>query len=91
MVLYKWNYLKQTSMYDLTEASITIKNSYFSHEAIAVEQIQKQLVNYLDDLVEEINNDPLYFFRDNYQFWRKLDKVALSEEEQQPEQLDNVA
>ena len=78
-------------MYDLTEASITIKNSYFTHEAIAVEQIQKQLVNYLDDLVEEINNDPLYFFRDNYQFWRKLDKVALSEEEQQPEQLDNVA
>lgn len=79
-------------MYDLTKASETIKDSYFTHEAIAVEQIKKQLTNYLDELVEEINNDPLYFFRENHHFWRKLDKVALlSEEQQQPEQLDNVA
>ena len=79
-------------MYDLTEASKTIKDSYFTHEAIAVEQIQKQLVNYLDELVEEINNDPLYFFRDNHQFWRKLDKVAIdSEEEQQSAQLEDAA
>lgn len=79
-------------MYDLTKASETIKDSYFTHDAIAVEQIKKQLTNYLDELVEEINNDPLYFFRDNHQFWRKLDKVALAQEQQQqPEQLDNVA
>ncbi|MDJ0589866.1 MAG: hypothetical protein QNJ72_07700 [Pleurocapsa sp. MO_226.B13] len=76
-------------MYDLNKASETIKDSYFTHESITTEQIKKELTNYLDELVEEINNDPLYFFRDNHQFWRKLDKVALAEEQQQ--QLDNVA
>lgn len=77
-------------MYDLTKASEIIKDSYFTHDAIAVEQIQKQLTDYLDELVEEINNDPLYFFRENHQFWKKLDKVALAQEKQS-EQLNKVA
>lgn len=77
-------------MYNLTKASETIKDSHFTHDLITTEQIQKQLVNYLDELVEEINEDPIYFFRENYQFWRKLDKVALAEQ-QQSEQLEDVA
>ncbi len=76
-------------MYDLNQASEIIKDSYFTHESITTEQIKKKIVNYLDELVEEINNDPLYFFKDNHQFWKKLDKVALLEEQQQ--QLNNVA
>lgn len=73
-------------MYDLNQASEIIKDSYFTHESITTEQIQKEIINYLDELVEEINNDPLYFFRENHQFWRKLDKVALAEEEKQQQQ-----
>lgn len=76
-------------MYDLTKASETIKDSYFTHDSITCEEITKELTNYLDDLVEEINNDPLYFFKDNHHLWKKLDKLALAKEQQQ--QLDNVA
>jgi hypothetical protein len=78
-------------MYNLEQASEKIRDSYFTHESITTEQITKEIVNYLDELVEEINNDPLYFFRDNYQFWRKLDKVALAEEKQQQQQFKTVA
>ncbi len=78
-------------MYNLEQAAETIKDSYFTHDAIAVEQIKKEIVNYLDELVEEINNDPIYFFKDNYQFWKKLDRVALAEEEKQQQQLKTVA
>ena len=63
-------------MYDLNQASEIIKDSHFTHDSITTEQIKKEIINYLDDLVEEINNDPIYFFRENYRFWRKLDKVA---------------
>ena len=63
-----------------------IRNSYFTYEAITIEQITKEIVNYLDELVEEINNDLLYFFKDNHRFLRKLDKVALAESEKQLEQ-----
>lgn len=78
-------------MYDLNQASEIIKDSYFTYESITTEQIQKEIINYLDELVEEINNDPLYFFRENHQFWRKLDKVALAEEEKQQQQQDRIA
>jgi hypothetical protein len=78
-------------MYNFNQASEIIKDSYFTHESITTEQIQKEIVNYLDELVEEINNDPLYFFRENHQFWRKLDKVALAEEEKQQQQQNRVA
>lgn len=76
-------------MYNLEQASEIIKDSHFEDDAITVKQIEKEIVNYLDELVEEINNDPIYFFKDNYQFWKKLDRVALTEEEKQ--QLENVA
>lgn len=81
---------EQMSMYDLTKASEVIKDSHFTHDSITTEQIKKQITNYLDELVEEINNDPIYFFRENYHFWRKLDKVCLQEDEQQ-QQLKDVA
>ena len=75
-------------MHNLQKASEIIKDSYFTHESITIEQIQKELTNCLDELVEEINNDPLYFFKDNHRFWRKLDKLALANEQQQ---IENVA
>ena len=78
-------------MYNLEQASEIIRDSYFTHESITTEQIQKEIVNYLDELVEEINNDPIYFFRDNHQFWKKLDRVALAEEKQQQQQFKTVA
>jgi hypothetical protein len=77
-------------MYNLNKASEIIKDSHFTHDLITAEQIEKEIINYLDELVEEINNDPIYFFRENYHFWRKLDKVALAEQ-QQSEQLEDVA
>jgi hypothetical protein len=70
-------------MYNLKQASEIIKDSHFTHDLITTEQIQKEIINYLDELVEEMNNDPIYFFRENYHFWRKLDKVALAVEQQQ--------
>ncbi len=76
-------------MYNLEQAAEIIKDSYFTHDSINAEQIKKEIINYLDDLVEEINNDPLYFFRENHQFCQKLDKVAKAEEQQQ--QLEDVA
>ena len=33
--------------------------------------------------IEEINNDPEYFFKDNHRFWQKLDKAALEAERKQ--------
>ena len=75
---------------NLEQAAQTIKESYFVNESINVEEINKELTNYLEELVEEINNDPLYFFRENHQFWKKLDKVALNKEKQS-ERLKEVA
>ena len=77
-------------MYELNRAVEIIRDSYFTHESITDEQIEKEIVNYLDELVEEINNDPLYFFKDNYQFWKRLDKVCVKNEEQQ-QQFKTVA
>jgi hypothetical protein len=73
-------------MYELNRAVEIIKDSYFTHESITDEQIKKEIVDYLDELVEEINNDPIYFFKDNYQFWKRLDKVCAKNEEQQQQQ-----
>ena len=79
-------------MYDLNQASEIIKDSYFTHESITIKQIKKELTNYLDELVEEINNDPLYFFKDNHQFWKKLDKACIQQEQKQKkQQQQNVA
>ena len=71
------------------QASEIIKDSYFVHESITTEEIQKELNNYLDNLIEEINNDPLFFLKEEHQFWKKLDNICLQKSENQ--QPKNVA
>ena len=71
------------------QASEIIKDSYFVHESITTEEIQKELNNYLDNLIEEINNEPLFFLKEEHQFWKNLDKICLQKSENQ--QPKNVA
>ncbi|MDJ0902485.1 MAG: hypothetical protein QNJ55_27140 [Xenococcus sp. MO_188.B8] len=71
------------------QASEIIKDSYFTHESITTEEIQKELDNYLDNLIEEINNEPLFFLKENNQFWKKLDNICLRKAEKS--QPKNVA
>ncbi len=63
------------------QASEIIKDSYFVHESITVEEIQKELDNYLEILIEEINKEPLFFLKEEHQFWKNLDKISLQKEE----------
>ena len=70
-------------MIQIQQAAKIIKESRFDNDIISVDEIAKVIQNYLDDLIAEINNDPECFFRDNYRFWRELDKAALAAEEQQ--------
>ena len=65
------------------QAAETIKDSYFTHENITTEDIEKELDNYLDNLIEEINNEPLFFLKENHQFWSKLDRICLRKAENQ--------
>ena len=63
------------------QAAEIIKDSYFVHESITTEEIQKELDNYLENLIEEINNEPLFFLKEEHQFWKKLDKICLRKAE----------
>ncbi len=63
------------------QASEIIKDSYFVHESITTEEIQKELDNYLENLIEEINKEPLFFLKEEHQFWKKLDKICLRKAE----------
>jgi hypothetical protein len=65
------------------QAAEIIKESRFSEDIITVKDIALLIERYVDELIEEINNDPEYFFKDNYHFWRKLEKIALEVERQQ--------
>lgn len=70
-------------MNNYQRAAQIIKNSRFSEEAISEEVIALIIARYVDELIEEIDNDPEDFFKDNYRFWRQLDKVAIEAEERQ--------
>ena len=65
------------------QAAEIIKDSYFTHENITTEDIEKELDNCLDNLIEEINNEPLFFLKENHQFWSKLHTVCLRKAENQ--------
>ena len=71
------------------QASEIIKDSYFVHESITVEEIQQELDNYLENLIEEINREPLFFLKEEHQFWKNLDKICLRKAENS--QPKNVA
>ena len=65
------------------QAAKIIKKSRFSEDIITIDAIALIIERYLDDLIEEINNDPEYFFKDNHRFWNQLDKAALEAEQKQ--------
>ena len=66
-------------MNNYQQAAQIIKDSRFAEDAINTKDIAWVIERYVDELIEDINNDPEDFFKDNYRFWRELDKVVLSE------------
>ena len=69
-------------MNNYQRAAQIIKDSKFLEDAISEDVIALIIARYVDELIEEINNNPEDFFKDNYHFWRQLDKVAIEAERQ---------
>ena len=69
-------------MNNYQRAAQIIKDSRFSEDAISEEAIALIIARYVDELIEELNNDPEDFFKDNYRFWRQLDNAAIEVERQ---------
>ena len=69
-------------MNNYQKAAQIIKDSRFSEDAISEEAIALIIARYVDELIEDINNDPEDFFKDNYRFWRQLDNAAIEVERQ---------
>ena len=67
-------------MKDYQRAAQIIKDSRFSEDAISEEAIALIIARYVDEVIEDINNDPEDFFKDNYRFWRQLDNAAIEVE-----------
>ena len=62
----------------LTAAQIlSRKNGY---EDISVELITKVLSSHIEELIDEMLNDPEHFFNTDYQLWKKIDKEAIKAE-----------
>lgn len=63
-------------MFDTTQAAEILKESRFSYdEEITTESIAKAIQNHLESLVDEALTNPEEFFKNNYRFWRDLDKT----------------
>jgi hypothetical protein len=69
-------------MNNYQQAAKIIKEARFAEDPITLDAIALVIERYVDNLIEEINNDPEYFFRDNHRFWRELDKAVLEAEQQ---------
>ena len=67
-------------MNNYQRAAQIIKDSRFSEDAILEEAIALIIARYVDEVIEDINNDPEDFFKDNYRFWRQLDNAAIEVE-----------
>ncbi len=64
-------------MNNYQQAAEIIKESRFAEDNLTVDEIALFVEKYVDELIEDINNDPEDFFKDNYRFWRRLDKAAI--------------
>jgi hypothetical protein len=63
-------------MFDTQQSAQILKESRFPYDNdISVESIAKVIQNHLENLVEEALNDPEEFFKNNYGFWRDLNKT----------------
>jgi hypothetical protein len=69
-------------MNNYQQAAEIIKESRFAEDIITVDEIALLIERYVDELIEEINNDPEYFFKENYRFWKQLNKVVIETERQ---------
>lgn len=69
-------------MNNYQRAAQIIKDSKFLEDAISEDVIALIIARYVDELIEEINNNPEDFFKDNYRFWRQLDDAAIEVERQ---------
>ena len=67
-------------MNNYQRAAQIIKDSRFSEDVISEEAIALIIARYVDEVIEDINNDPEDFFKDNYRFWRQLDNAAIEVE-----------
>ena len=64
-------------MNNYQQAAEIIKDSRFAEDNLSVDEIALFVEKYVDELIEDINNDPEDFFKDHYRFWRQLDKAAI--------------
>jgi hypothetical protein len=69
-------------MSDTKKAAEILKESRFYDENTSVDVIALVIQQHLDELQEEALNNPEEFFKNNYKFWRDLDKAALAEQQQ---------
>lgn len=65
------------------QAAEIIKNSKYLDDVITAEAIARVIAQYVESMIEEINEYPEEFFRENHRFWRDLDKSASAAERQQ--------
>lgn len=51
-----------------------IKANRYEFDDISDEEIEQAIENYIEELKDQINADPMGFFANNYRFWNSLDK-----------------
>lgn len=66
------------------QAAEIIKITKFSQDLITREAIALVIAQYIESLIEDINEYPEEFFREEHRFWRDLDKAALAAEQAVP-------
>lgn len=65
-------------MKEFLSAAEIIKNSKYSDDGITAEEIAQIIERHMESLIEDINEYPEEFFRENHRFWRDLDKAVLA-------------
>ena len=70
-------------MNNYQQAAKIIKESRFAEDSITADEIAGLIEKYLDELIADINNDPEEFFKNDYRFWRRLDKKTIEAERQE--------
>jgi predicted membrane chloride channel (bestrophin family) len=62
-------------MFDTQKAAEVIKESRFSYDnEITIDSIANVIQRHLENLVDEALSDPEEFFKNNYKFWRDINK-----------------
>lgn len=69
------------------QAAEIIKNSKYPDDVISTKAIALVIAQYIESLIEDINEYPEEFFRENHRFWRDLDKAALAAERAAPQTI----